>query len=482
MHQDSGKGKEMAVLNDRAMGIMDFISRVGADLLTPPNASPVFRPTSPIQQAMGRPQVQMSQDGSQMATTMPGGAIAMASPAMPTPGAQMGAPRPRIPDMGGAGVRMTQTQLMEQAAKAKALIDRTGGEIEKDPSFRSTVQNFFGNRENMLRLAMAFNTLRMTPDQTLAASLSDELKDIRAESKATSGRNATAEWLRSRKRSDLADLVQQGALDSKKAVELAIDKQGQVVTSQQLRQMYPGIKIEDGLYNIKADGTMNKVGGGGVSVQVGGPEAIQPGLEAAGKQIFEQDITGASQAQSALGNIAKTDEVLTLLDEGVPVTGLTATIQDVVNNARAMLGDQEAIRKASDTGLLNALLGQEVFGAITGLGIGARGLDTPAEREFLREVMAGTITMNEETIRKIAELRRKYAVEVINKYNEKVDAGDYNLLNQTFGNRYQKIEIPEKPSFKVPPPPAQLPPGVTPEMWPEIYRNMSLQDRALFLQ
>lgn len=186
----------MAVLNDRAMGIMDFISRAGADLITPPNASPVFRPTSPMQQAMGRPQVQMSQDGGQMATTMPSGDIAMASPAMPTMGAQMGAPRPRMPDMGGAGVRMTQPQLMEQAAKAKDLIDRTGGEIEKDPSFRSTVQEFFGNRENMLRLALGFNTMRLTPDAGLASVIGDELKDIRAGGLVKARANRTLEALR----------------------------------------------------------------------------------------------------------------------------------------------------------------------------------------------------------------------------------------------------------------------------------------------
>jgi hypothetical protein len=186
----------MAVLNDRAMGIMDFISRAGADLITPPNASPVFRPTSPMQQAMGRPQVQMSQDGGQMATMMPSGDIAMASPAMPTMGAQMGAPRPSMPDMGGAGVRMTQPQLMEQAAKAKQLIDRTGGEIEKDPSFRSTVQEFFGNRENMLRLALGFNTMRLTPDQGLAAVIGDELKDIRAGGLLKARANRTLEALR----------------------------------------------------------------------------------------------------------------------------------------------------------------------------------------------------------------------------------------------------------------------------------------------
>jgi hypothetical protein len=76
------------------------------------------------------------------------------------------------------------------------LIDRTGGEIEKDPSFRSTVQEFFGNRENMLRLALGFNTMRLTPDQGLAATIGDELKDIRAGKLVKARANRTLEALR----------------------------------------------------------------------------------------------------------------------------------------------------------------------------------------------------------------------------------------------------------------------------------------------
>jgi hypothetical protein len=234
----------MAVLNDRAMGIMDFISRAGADLITPPNASPVFRPTSPMQQAMGRPQVQMSQDGGQMATMMPSGDIAMASPAMPTMGAQMGAPRPSIPDMGGAGVRMTQPQLMEQAAKAKQLIDRTGGEIEKDPSFRSTVQEFFGNRENMLRLALGFNTMRLTPDQGLAAVIGDELKEIRTTRSATSQRNRTADALE-RLNPQLAQAVREG-MDPKTAIEMYQAERKGVVVGKKIINPYTAQVIYDG--------------------------------------------------------------------------------------------------------------------------------------------------------------------------------------------------------------------------------------------
>ena len=46
-------------------------------------------------------------------------------------------------------------------------------------------------------------------------------------------------------------------------------------------------------------------------------------------------------------------------------------------------GMNEAVEKATNTQLLEALLGSDVFGMIAILGIGARGIDTPAERDFL---------------------------------------------------------------------------------------------------
>jgi hypothetical protein len=37
-----------------------------------------------------------------------------------------------------------------------------------------------------------------------------------------------------------------------------------------MREMFPGTQIEDGLYNLKADGTANKVGGGGTTINMPG--------------------------------------------------------------------------------------------------------------------------------------------------------------------------------------------------------------------
>jgi hypothetical protein len=133
---------------------------------------------------------------------------------------------------------------MEQAAKAKDLIDRTGGEIEKDPSFRSTVQEFFGNRENMLRLALGFNTMRLTPDAGLASVIGDELKEIRTTQSATSQRNRTADALE-RLNPQLAQAVREG-MDPKTAIEMYQAERKGVVVGKKIINPYTAQVIYDG--------------------------------------------------------------------------------------------------------------------------------------------------------------------------------------------------------------------------------------------
>jgi hypothetical protein len=58
------------------------------------------------------------------------------------------------------------------------------------------------------------------------------------------------------------------------------------------------------------------------------------------------------------------------------------------------------------------------------LGIGARGMDTPAEREFMRQVLTGTIALNKETLIRMAEIREKIARRAIDTWNIKVESGE----------------------------------------------------------
>ena len=77
--------------------------------------------------------------------------------------------------------------------------------------------------------------------------------------------------------------------------------------------------------------------------------------------------------------------------------------------------------------LLSRLLGSDVFGMIAILGIGARGIDTPAERDFLIKVMTGERKMTPEALRRMTLYRRKYSRMVIEDYNARLKDGYYAL-------------------------------------------------------
>lgn len=144
---------------------------------------------------------------------------------------------------------------------------------ESEPqTFGQRLKGSFKSGDLMDRLALAFNSMRMNPDQGIAQLVSERQQGRAAERTA----NRTAQWLASIGRGDLAQAMMSGALDPKAAAQIAMTppeqqgQVGQVVDAAVLRQQFPGAQIEDGLYNAKPDGTITKVGGGGTTVNVGG--------------------------------------------------------------------------------------------------------------------------------------------------------------------------------------------------------------------
>jgi hypothetical protein len=136
-----------------------------------------------------------------------------------------------------------------------------------------------------------------------------------------------------------------------------------------------------------------------------------------------------NSALDATGNIRKIDETINLLNEGNVDTGFGADFRQNVRRVQSLFADDpERIQTLSDTELLNSALGTEVFGAISSLGIGARGLDTPAEREFLREVVAGRIGLNKETLLEMARIRRRAEENNIKRWNDTLASGRADAL------------------------------------------------------
>jgi hypothetical protein len=109
----------------------------------------------------------------------------------------------------------------------------------------------------------------------------------------------------------------------------------------------------------------------------------------------------------------------------------------VFDGVFAAFGSEDAMVAASGTQILEALLGSDVFPLIKSLGIGARGLDTPAEREFLQKVMTGDITMTGDALEQLTRMRQKYSVRLIQRFNQRLKDGHYTRYENSVGEDYK---------------------------------------------
>jgi hypothetical protein len=146
--------------------------------------------------------------------------------------------------------------------------------------------------------------------------------------------------------------------------------------------------------------------------------------------LIEAEAERSAQAQKALNNIGRIDSTIRLIQEGEPITGLGAEIRLNIERGVGLFAGMspERLERISDTELLEAALGQDVFGAITALGVGARGLDTPAERIFLQRVLAGNIGLTRDTLLGMAQLRRTVEANALRDYNARLNSESYKAL------------------------------------------------------
>jgi hypothetical protein len=191
-----------------------------------------------------------------------------------------------------------------------------------------------------------------------------------------------------------------------------------------------------------------------------------------GKGIGEAQLKVAESGEAAAENLFKINETLNELKTSQAFTGSFADLQTNIAKAQAKFADdKKAGKRVTDTEYLDALLGSDVFPMISSLGIGARGLDTPAEREFLRKVMTGTVSLERDTLIKLTETRKNIAERAVKKYNAKVESGELNKYFQLKGIAPRKIELPTAPQV-----PGSAPAGVDPKIW----EVMTPQEKALW--
>jgi hypothetical protein len=88
------------------------------------------------------------------------------------------------------------------------------------------------------------------------------------------------------------------------------------------------------------------------------------------------------------------------------------------------------------------MLGSQVFTMLPALGLGARGMDTPAEREFMVAVLTGSIALNKDTLLKMADIRRNLEIRAIEKYNDLVESGEFDAFFESRKRKKRTVEIP----------------------------------------
>ena len=178
---------------------------------------------------------------------------------------------------------------------------------------------------------------------------------------------------------------------------------------------------------------------GAPSVSVSTDKAYSGVIAAgAGKQDLEQ----ISRAQIIPQDFAKIDETLNILKKTDINTGLGADLFTVLDKARAQVtADKKAGTRAVNTEYLDSLLGSAVFPQIQALGIGARGMDTPAEREFLRKVMTGSIGLTKDTLIKMTELRRKGLENESAQFNKRVEKGEFKPYEEAARRKVEPIKV-----------------------------------------
>ena len=162
-----------------------------------------------------------------------------------------------------------------------------------------------------------------------------------------------------------------------------------------------------------------------------------------GKLSGEDVMARYKNVQSSARGLQKSNEALDLLKQGKPVTGLGADLELGISRLQKAIAGREN-KSISDTELLEAVLGQDVFQQIQQLGIGARGLDTPAEREFLRAVVGGTKTLDKQTLIKMAEARRNAQEDIIRAWNEDTKSGDLDSFYRDTGYKKKEYALPER--------------------------------------
>jgi hypothetical protein len=210
--------------------------------------------------------------------------------------------------------------------------------------------------------------------------------------------------------------------------------------------LYPTEKIEQdrqgNLITIVNGVSKPVVGMTGLPVQ-GKPLPETAFEKSVGTKTGEDTVAFVKRAEAAPKNIAKIDEVLGLLKSGNAVTGFGAENRLNLERAMSLFGnDVKSGKRVVDTQILDALLGSDVFPSLQSMGLGSKNIDTPNEREFIRQVITGTIQLDNDALIRLTQIRRNVETNAIKEYNQKLESGKFNKYSKAADQKLEKIEVP----------------------------------------
>jgi hypothetical protein len=161
-----------------------------------------------------------------------------------------------------------------------------------------------------------------------------------------------------------------------------------------------------------------------------------------GAGVAERDLTYLDTTTATAKTLPKIQETLDLLNKGQINTGLAKDMQDGLAKLRAqVLQDKSAGKNVSDSEYLDSLLGSDTFAQIPLLGLGAKGMDTPAERDFILSVITGQRSLSRDTLKRMTEFRRDAALRQVNDFNGRLAGGEFNQYQSTTGRTLKPIQI-----------------------------------------
>jgi hypothetical protein len=163
------------------------------------------------------------------------------------------------------------------------------------------------------------------------------------------------------------------------------------------------------------------------------------------KATVERDVAHFGLADAAPQNIEKANRIIDLVESGA-LTGTAAERKLQIARLFNITGNgpEETIKK---TELLISGLGQNVLDNIKASGLGAGQGFTDTDREFLKNVVGGSIELNPKTLTELARLQKLSNQRNVERWNKRVGEIDPNVRKDMgykpveLGNTYSQSEL-----------------------------------------